>query len=89
MTETYIAYKMDSQYIYWKCPYCFRCKHKIIQNPYTKLGNKYQDLKNGYHIYNSYNDFSNRIISIKNHCLYSPHRDIDLIVNDKTLKIKY
>tara|TARA_R110000824_G_scaffold42883_4_gene125657 strand:- start:8872 stop:9141 length:270 start_codon:yes stop_codon:yes gene_type:complete len=86
--DEYIAYKLDDRYIYYKCKYCYRIKHKIIGNPITTNGNKYKGLMHGFHIYNSYGDFTNRILDLKSHCLFSPNKSIKLVINQKTLKIK-
>ena len=85
--DTYTATKIDNRYIYYKCDYCYRLRHKIVSNPLTPKGLTYSGIKNAYHIYNSYNDFSNRTIDLKSNCLYSPNKSIKLIVNEKTLKI--
>ena len=85
--DTYTAIKIDSKYIYYKCKYCFRLRNKIVNNPLTPTGLKYKGIKNAYHIYNSYNDFSNRIVDLKSNCIYSHHKTIKLIVDDSTLKI--
>ena len=86
--DTYVATKIDSQFIYYKCNYCFRLRNKIVGNPLTPNGFKYNGLKNAYHIYNSYDDLSNREIDLKNNCLFSKNKSIHLIINNKTLKIK-
>ena len=82
--DTYNAIKIDSTYIYYKCDYCFRLNNKLVEDS----KNKYSIPHNGYHIYNSDNNFDDRELRLKSHCLYSKQDWIKLIVNEKTLKIK-
>jgi hypothetical protein len=86
--ETYTATKIDHKYIYYKCNYCFKLRNKIIANPLTPNGYYYSGLKNGYHIYNSYGDFTDRVLDLKSNCFHSPNKSIQLIINEKTLRIK-
>ena len=83
--DTYVASKIDSKYIYYKCDYCFRLNNKLGSEDNIK---KYDTRCCGYHIYNSDNNFNNREMTLKNHCLFSDNNWIKLIVNKKTLKIK-
>mgnify|MGYP003126965524 CR=1 FL=1 len=85
--ETCIAIKLDYKYIYYKCNYCFRLRSKIVSNELTPSGIKFKGIKKSFHIHNSYNNFSNRILDLKSNCLYSPNKTIQLIINDETLKI--
>ena len=88
MVEHYKAYKMDHRYIYIRCKHCWRLRNKIIGTPLTITGRKFKNMKCGYHIYNSNNDFSNRTIENMSHCLFSDERWVTIEVNDKTLKIQ-
>lgn len=82
--ETYVASKIDSKYIYYKCDHCFRLNNKLGNKDNVKT---YEIKSSGYHIYNSDNNFDNRTLRLKNHCLFSDKEWIKLIVNEKSLKI--
>jgi hypothetical protein len=88
MVEHYKAFKMDHRYIYIRCNHCFRLRNKIVGTPTTPTGKKFNNMKCGFHIYNSNNDFSNRIIESMSHCLFTEDRWVTIEVNDKTLKIR-
>jgi hypothetical protein len=88
MSEEYKAFKMDSNYIYIKCNYCWRIKNKVIGTPKTITGKKYKNMKNGFHIYNSYNNFNNRTIETMSNCIHSPYDFCTIIIDNKTLKIQ-
>lgn len=83
--DTYFASKIDKKYIYYKCDYCFRLNNKLGNEDNVK---KYDVRSSGYHIYSSHNNFDNRTLRLKNHCLFSNNDWIKLIVNHKSLKIK-
>lgn len=82
------ALKIDSKYIYYKCKFCFRLNNKLSNGVQNNNSKKYIKLHNGYHIYNSNNNFDDRIITLKNHCLFSQDEFIKLSINNTTLKIK-
>lgn len=77
------SFKIDSKFLYIKCNNCSKKNKKIVE-----YNEDNQKLNSSYHIYNSYNDFSNRKIKVKSNCLFSSHEFFFLIIDDTTLKIK-
>ena len=84
--ETYTSTILDWRYIYVLCPHCIKNKSKF--RGVGDEGTKNKTYKRVYHIYNTNDDYSDRVLKVKSNCLFTPPDTwIEVVIDSDTLKI--
>ena len=84
------AYSVDEYQIRYRCPFCYKISSgRILDSPFCKRTKRlYSSAKHCIHIHGSGGNLENRTEIRASHCTINRDKEIKIIIDDKTKRIR-